>query len=110
MFENKPVRRAFPWLEILLAIAIALLILQSIPATTRTLNVTTWSGATWMSVNAGAILLLVIVRLGPDLINELYQRRSCQNARRDVQEKQKELKERRESLEQIKRARKRRLY
>jgi hypothetical protein len=110
MSENKPMRREFPLLETLLAIAIIALILQAFPETARVFDVTSWSRTMWMGVNASAILLLIGVRFAPDLVVNWHDRRVNRAAQNNTHDKQKELRERRESLEQIKRARKRRLY
>jgi tetratricopeptide (TPR) repeat protein len=62
-----------PWLELVLASAVALLILQIIPSTAEWLqglfDVSQWSRTRWIVLNMYVLLLLVAIRFGPELHN-----------------------------------------
>lgn len=102
------------WLESLLVVAIALLLLQVFPqvglAVLWAVNPVNWPRTTWFTVNLLVVLTLVAIRFGPDLYADWRERRLQRRKHRQEEAHKKELKEQRKVLEESKAARRRRIY
>jgi hypothetical protein len=110
MTNRRSVRNGLAWLEILLAIAILALILQLFPNLGRALDVRNWTRGVWFLVNGLVVIALILIRFAPDQVLEWQSRRGRTAADHKILERQRAAREHRESLEQIRKARKRRLY
>jgi len=110
MTARRSVRSGFAWLELLLAIAILALVLQLFPSLAQAIDARNWTRGVWFLVNGLVVIALVLIRFAPDQILAWQSRRGRNAADRETIERQRAAKEHRESLEQIRKARKRRLY
>ncbi|MEM6484574.1 MAG: hypothetical protein AAF662_06265 [Pseudomonadota bacterium] len=112
-------RHGFAWLEVLLALAIVMLLVQLVPSQSRfllnwslhSINPLNWSQATWLVVNVLAIVALALAASWASIKEQLNRRRSESRHRRQSEEattKQRELAEERALYERMHEARKRR--
>ena len=101
-------------LELVLGLSILTLILQLFPSLWFALlwmvDVRNWSRSTWILFNAGLVVMLLGVRLGPGLYQEWSDRKSLISAGREKRAKRDELNEQRKLFARLRKARKRRSY
>jgi len=107
-------RLGFAWLELLLAILFLVLMIQLLPRQTprvaAMLDVRYWSRWTWFAFNLVAVLTMIAIRFGPDLLQAWQSRQSEKRSVVDKVSKRVELDERRKMLERIKESRNRRVW
>lgn len=106
--------RSIDWLKASLSVSVILLICQLLSvywdSARSVIDARRWSQSVWFLVNVGALVLLMVVRFGPEIFQELKnssQKRRVSNMQRQKVKEQQEL---RETLSRIKEARKRRFY
>lgn len=82
MHSKRTDRWGAAWLEVLIAIAFMVLVFQLFPSfamkLTEIVDMRYWSRLTWFLVNTGVMLLLVVVRFGPNIIDYWRQRPKAQ--------------------------------
>lgn len=107
-------RACLAWLELLLMVAIAILVLQVFPSFSRailwSIDVRNWPRTVWFIANVGILLLLIFLRFGPQLMEDWRSRRNRLAAEALEKSRRQELREQRETLERLKQARRRRIY
>lgn len=112
--KKTPRTRRVGWLELLLAAASVLLVLQIFPAigvaTLWALNPRNWPRTTWFLMNFLVVLLLIIIRFGPDLYYDWKTGLQERSKKRRKELDTKEAKEQRRILEEAKGSRRRRIY
>lgn len=106
--------RAVAWLELVCALSVLTLVFQLFP-TIRTdalwaLNVRHWPRMVWFAGTLVILFILVVIRVGPELLQEWRQRRERLDTERKKLQKQLDLKEQRIALEEMRRALSRRIY
>jgi len=80
MVGSRHIRRGAAWLELLLALAIILLLFQLFPSVPERilsgLDFRQWTRSTWFLLNAAILILLVVVRIGPTLVDQWKSRQT----------------------------------
>lgn len=114
MHRSRASRSGFAWLELLLALAAVVLLMQMWPAfgsqVLWVLDVRNWPSSVKIIANLLFILVLVGIRIGPELLNQWRERRLRIASERAKAAKALELKNQRETLERMKEAQSRRIY
>jgi hypothetical protein len=104
----------FGRLELLLLCAIAILVLQLFPSIGHiilwSIDVRNWPRTVWFVINLAFLAFLILLRFGPQLLEDWQSRRNRLAADAVERHRQQELKEQRETLERLKRAQRRRIY
>lgn len=107
-------RNGIAWLELLLALAFVLLVLQLVPSlrniVLRTLDFRNWPRTVWFVGNAVVVALLLSVRFGPDLLQQWRERRQRIASERAKVKKALAVKKEREDIERMQESRRRRIY
>lgn len=101
-------------LELLLGLAFIALILQVVPSLGHALlyaaDFRNWPRTAWFAANAIFVAVLMAIRLGPDLLLELRERRQRISEERSKAAKALKLKEERETVERMQESKRRRIY
>lgn len=107
-------RRAIGRLELLLALSVTVLLFELYPSLWLNIlwavDIRNWSRGIWLFVNAGAIVILIGSRFGPELYDKLRQRGERLAADREKHAKLRATIEQRQLLERVREAQKRRVY
>jgi len=103
-------RSGFAWLELLLAIAALSLLFQLSPSLRSAVNVSNWSQLTWFIFNVVVVLILIGIRVGPDLWSDFSERRQRKATDQAKASKAHVLKEQREAMERMQESRRRRKF
>jgi hypothetical protein len=108
--RSQRTRHAIAWLEVVLALSIVALLLQFFPGTwwmlLAAMDVRSWSSSVWFVLNISVVLVLVVIRFAPALVEIHELRLGRMTEHREKTEHQRRLKEERELLERMREARK----
>jgi hypothetical protein len=101
----------FGWLEAGLLVAVVSLVFQLYPPAwwglVWVVDVRNWDQRAWFYVTIVGLIVLIMVRFGPDLWLEMQQRRERAAKQKAETERVKQARERRKSIEEAKAARRR---
>lgn len=101
-------------LELLLALAFVLLVMQFFPSIGRvllfTIDIRNWPKSIWFIGNVAIFFILIAIRFAPQLLEDWRLRKDRLASELSKKNKQQELKEQRENLERLKQAQRRRIY
>lgn len=112
--EETPKKWRFGWMELLLIVTVLVLVLQLFPAfssaTFWALNPRNWPRTAWFYLNLTAVLMLMLVRLAPQLYEDWKARKEERVRKRQKVLELQELKQQRRALDKMKASRDRRIY
>ena len=108
----------FAWLEMLIALAVLSLVLQLAPSLRASLihaiDVRNWSSVAWFAVNAVFLLILCLIKYGPDYWADMRdrsgKRRRVASGNACAAERKREAAAKREMLQGIRDSRRRRMW
>lgn len=106
--------RCIGWLELSVLLVLFALLFQIWPSLGAyvlwVMDIDNWSSSAKFVVNLVFVLLLLVVRFGPDLLHSWRERRSRIASEQAVTAKATKMKKEREAIERMQQSRRRRMY
>jgi type VI protein secretion system component VasK len=114
MHDLRSLRHGIAWLELLLALALIMLILQLVPSLGQiallALDFRNWPRTVWFGLNIIVVALLLGIRFVPGLIADWNKRQHRLLLEKTKAEKVRKLKQKQETMARMQQSRRRRMY